>query len=137
VIIVVTQIIDVRDGNNKKNRYMTHQLNNNNNNNKDVTVQITEIIAITIGGSNDKGSKNSKTEVDAKPTRVQGAAKATGAKNAEASIQTIEANAPYTRANQTIILPEGAEAPRFETEEFDPAAILEDDQLDFFVQFSS
>lgn len=137
IIVVITNIVDVRNSNAKNTRYMQHQLRANGKSNKDrnniQVVAVTEIVAITIdsnsnsrGGGKGKAGKAQGTGTIALATAV----------SAAAAIQTIDANAPFQASNATVMLPAGSSPPSFNTTETDPAAIVEADQNDAFVSFS-
>jgi hypothetical protein len=128
IIIVVTEIIDIRDSNNHNKRYMKHQLRADNGKQNDITVQVTEVVAITISNSNQNGGNGRTTD------NALAASAATAASGAVANaIQTMNPNAPFPASNQTVLLPSGAAAPQGQNTEIDPAAIVEDVTVELIV----
>lgn len=98
---------------------MTHQLKVDNGASQNVQVQVTEVKKITITANEaTKASQNSAAQASA---------------SAGAQIQQIAQNSPFLASNATIMLPPGASVPASGTVEFDPAAILEEQQTTLFV----
>ena len=121
MVIVVTQVIDQRDSSNVNTRYMTHQVQSNENIAEQQMVVVSEAAAMTIGSSNSTGVQQ------ASPT-------ATG--TAASNILTYDPSAPPSVSNNTMILPSGVAAPKFDNTQVDqdPAIIIEKDQA-VFVEF--
>jgi hypothetical protein len=88
IIIVITEILDVRDSNNHNIRYMKHQLRADNKAQSDITIQVTEVEIITIDNSDSK-HKDTKT----KGGHNLAASGASGA--VAAAMQTVDPNAPF------------------------------------------
>jgi hypothetical protein len=127
IIIVITEILDVRDSNNHNTRYMKHQLRADNKAQSDIIIQVTEVEVITIDNSDSK-HKDTKTKGG------HGLA-ASGASSAvAAAMQTVNSNAPFAASNQTVIMPSGAAAPQGQNVDSDPAAIVEDVAVDLIVE---
>jgi hypothetical protein len=118
IIIVITEIIDIRDSNNQNKRYMKHQLRADNKAQNDIIVQVTEVVAITISNSNHGGTHMTNTGNSLAATAASGAV--------ANAIQTVDPNAPFPSSNQTMLFPSDAPAPQGQNVEFDPAAIVED-----------
>ena len=127
IIIVITEILDVRDSENHNTRYMKHQLRADNKAQTDITIQVTEVEVITISNSDSK-HKGTKT----KNHNGLAASAASGA--VANAIQTVDPNAPFMATNQTVIMPSGAAAPQGQNVESDPAAIVEDVAVDLIVE---
>jgi hypothetical protein len=125
VVIVVTQLVDIRDSSNINTRYMTHQVQSNEEIEEQQIVVVSEAAALTIGGSN-------RTPVRA--------ASPTGTGYISPNIMTYDPNAPPSVSNNSMILPAGVSAPRFDNTQVDqdPAIIIEENQAVFveFVQSS-
>lgn len=104
--------------------------NNNRGGNNDVIIMVTEIVAITVGGNDNNGGRGGRGSGG--PTGVKKASGPTAA-SAAIPIMTIEANAPYSPSNLTMVLPSGAAAPSMSgvSQELDPARIIEENQLLF------
>ncbi len=130
VIIVITEIIDIRNKGNQNKRYMKHQLRADNGKNQDVTVQVTEVQIITISNNNgsDRNGNGKGTQTQCLGQgNINNNVAATAASDAVANaIQTVDPNAPFSANNQTLLLPSGAPAPVGNNVELDPAAIVED-----------
>jgi hypothetical protein len=127
IIIVITEILDIRDSSNHNTRYMKHQLKADNKAQTDITIQVTEVEVITISNSDSK-HKGTKTKTHNGLT----ASAASGA--VAAAMQTVDPNAPFTASNQTVIMPSGAAAPSGLNVDSDPAAIVEELQVDLIVE---
>jgi hypothetical protein len=115
---------------------MRHQVRADNKQKEDVTVQVTEIVAITISNKkegNGKG-KESRTEAPREGETGKGIAATAASQAAAAAIQTMDPKAPFAATNQTMLLPSGAAAPAASNVESDPAAIVEDAVDGIFVQ---
>jgi len=122
VIVVVTEIVDVRDSNNRNSRYVTRKIKADNKKNQDVTVIINEIVALTVD-SNDSNQYSSTIGNSASASVSAGAA-----------IQTVDSSAPYLASNQSVLIPSGVPPPAFVEVDLDPARILEKDQIDVIVE---
>lgn len=139
VIIVITEIIDVRNVDRYNKRYMKRQVRADNNAREDVIVQITEVVAITIDGNDNRrfggrGIKESRTVAAGEVEAGNILAPTAASEGFAAAIQTVEPNAPFAQNNQTVLLPSGAEAPTEAAVDFDPASILEENAEGLFVQ---
>lgn len=126
VVIVVTQIVDIRDSSNVNTRYMTHQVQSNEEITEQQIVIVSEAVAMTVGG----GSSG---------TQVQPASP-TGTGFISPNIMTYDPSAPPSVSNNSMILPAGVSAPNFDNTQVDqdPAIIIEENQAVFveFVQSS-
>ncbi|KAL3424767.1 hypothetical protein PVAG01_04048 [Phlyctema vagabunda] len=120
VIIIVTQVIDVRDSNNRNDRFLARQIRADNDPSfEDVAVVMTEIEQLTVGAG--------QVQTVASDGLLQAAALATGVSAAPAIATYNPAAIPG--ANQTQMLPIGASAPNWGLQvENDPAMIIEADQ---------
>jgi hypothetical protein len=103
VIIVVQQIVDIRNGNDNRNtRYQKHFVTAKNNGTSTQTVQVTDNSVMTIANSTVAAVVASDTNV--------------------AAIQTADLGAPFQLSNGTQLDPSGAPAPSWTLVEADPAA---------------
>lgn len=128
VLIIVTEVIDERDSNNKNTRYLTRQIQSNSEVEEQVLIVISESNQFTVGSN----SKNSS------PTGIsENAASSTG------SVQqfgTYDPSAPavFGGDNSASILPQGASPPSWSNAKVsqDPAEILlENPSQGLFVEF--
>jgi hypothetical protein len=104
---------------------MKHQLRADNKAKEEVTIQVTEVLAITISNSNRHGTK----------TKDGNNIAATAASGAVANaIQTVDPNAPFMASNQTMLLPSGISAPQSQNVDLDPAAIVEEVAVNVIVE---
>jgi hypothetical protein len=122
IVIVVTQIVDIRDSSNINTRYMTHQVQSNELIEEQQILVVSEAVAMTIGGN--------------VGTAVQQFASPTGTGSVSQNIATYDPNAAPSVSNATMILPAGVSAPSFDNTQVnqDPAIIIQENQA-VFVQF--
>jgi len=119
VIVVVTEVIDIREENSRNTRYVTRHCTADNGRNSVATVIVQEVVAITI----DSGFSSSFFEGYAP----------TGTASAGSSLQTVSSNAPYLNNNDSQLLPPQSPLPSFSERDSDPARIVENVEVDVFV----
>jgi len=120
VVVVVTEIIDIREESNRNTRYVTRHVTANNNRNSFTSVIVQEVVAISI-------------DAEFSSSFFAGYAP-TGTASAGASMQTVSSSAPYLNSNDSQLLPPQQSFPNFAEQQSDPAAIVEVDQIDIFVE---
>lgn len=120
VIITVTTLVDARGDSGKKNRYLVKQLYaDNGKSGNEFVVMISEAATKTIGSN--EAAKTGDASAVSKPTSV-------------AEVAAWDKNAPFGQLNETVILPEGAQAPKIDMILDDPARIIEANQGNLFVE---
>jgi hypothetical protein len=114
--VVVTEIIDIRNSNNRNTRYMTHQVHANNRAQQDVVIMVTEVVAITIDSKSNNNRDSHTQNCNANFATAVSAAPA---------IQTVDPNAPFQSSNATVLLPSGVPAPSMQNIDLDPGRMVE------------
>jgi hypothetical protein len=133
IIIIVTPVIDQRNSNNKKTRYMTHKIQSNVHSRETVTVVIQESTPIIIDVNSSGGSGGSgASRVGVPPPQ------STAAAQVNPNVMTVDPNSmsAINNCNGTMLLPAGVPPPNFGGMQViqDPAIIIEANQQ-VFVDF--
>ena len=130
IIIIVTDVIDERNVNDKSTRYLSRQIQSNVQSEEEVTIVIQESQQIIVGGSNSQSNHanngphgNSSAQLNA-TTQVN------------PNVATVDPNSMSAVSNSTMLLPAGISMPTFGGMQViqDPAIIIEANQK-VFVEF--
>jgi hypothetical protein len=130
IIVIVTEVIDQRNVNDKSTRYMSRQIQSNVQSEEEVTIVIQESQQIIVGGSNNQSSYNN----NGPPGNSSAQLNATAQVNP--NVATVDPNSMSAVSNSTMLLPAGISMPTFGGMQViqDPAIIIEANQK-VFVEF--
>lgn len=122
IVVIVTEIIDNRDSNNRNKRYCVHQVHSNENILEQVVVVVSDRSTMTI---NDNSGRNNRRQAAATGVPIP-------------TVVNFDPSADVSANNNTMILPSGLPAPSFKNanQAEDPASIILDG-TDAFVDFTN
>ena len=130
IIIIVTDVIDERNVNDKSTRYLSRQIQSNVQSEEEVTIVIQESQQIIVGGSNSQSNHTNNGPHGNSSAQLNATAQV------NPNVATVDPNSMSAVSNSTMLLPSGISMPTFGGMQViqDPAIIIEANQK-VFVEF--